>query len=215
MRDIAVICLAVILMVGRGEVASAQIAAPDKVGAPRAIGRTGTLSPDEERRAARAHARAASAAKMAPVGNDGKARATAAPVSQATAKTPRAPASDGPAIGKASRPTSEHARAAREMSPDRHARESASDRTQMASRPDFHHPRLSEHARPRRRALAGGSRWDPRVGDVVPRGVLLYPLPPGYQRGDAGGAEEALPGQDYQQPGFPPFPRVHGGAEDE
>ena len=180
--------------------------------------RVNSLSPDEARRAARARAHAASRGVPTKAAGDARGPVTAVrppsqenkPTStQAIAKAPR-PAPRVVATG--SGPDREQARA-ETTRPTHHARRAAEATRMIAERmtadTEVHHARSRPASR---RVFAGDRERGPRVGDVIPSDVPLYPLPPGY------GARRPFPlvyepHQAYL-PGRPPFPGLRGDEED-
>ena len=132
--------------------------APNKPDAkPKNEGRTGSLSPDEARRAARARERAALAASKVTAGSDDREKEAAAP-----SATSRDTAPSQVAVARVSTPKNvPH----------------VSKRT--ASRAAVRRLARNDLSR-RRRALAGNFGHSLSVGDVVPSSVPLYPLPFGY-----------------------------------
>ena len=189
MRLATLSLLSLLLLLGAGHYGLAQNAAPDRSGAmsssatPQAadpsgpdktMGRVGTLSPDEQRRAIRARERAHAGAKATP----------AAPASVAVKAAP-----DGAAAKTVTN------NATPKVDPDRAIKigpgvatpSRAADRVKPVStdrrRTAAVSPYRAGHERMRPAATSRFYAWGrpPRVGDVIPPGVPLSPLPPGYR----------------------------------
>ena len=165
------------------------------------------LSPDEARRAARARARAAAkggpahTATETPVPSPAPAQVPAAKAPDAPKAVAAAPAA--PAAGTMIRKRVRAAEATSERSAPapKHASLTPAHPARHASHPVAAYPGRafaeSDGRYGRQRALprrASGPDRAPRVGDVIPAGVPLYPVPPSDD-----------PRQAYA-PGPPPFP---------
>ena len=169
------------------------IAAPANTGqAARrdAVGRVGTLSPDEERRAARARARAVAAEKTAPASAAQKspvhAEDHAADLRRPVPVETMAPARSASPVAKEAavpaRATAVPERSAVTASAlvDRPPHPHVSERKRFAYTSVARHASWRTRARLADRLIAGDVARAPRVGDVVPPSVRLSPVPPYY-----------------------------------
>ena len=166
------------------------IAAPAKPAAPSSAeqarqrnetDRVGALSPDEERRAARARARAVAAeAPAAKTADVRAAHADTHPVESRVPARTEALAAAKPRLPviKVAPPALPHATETASVSADpyRHA-----TRKRVASAA-VHPAPLRAHARFEGRVIAGDVARGPRVGDMVSPDVELAPVPPRYRQ---------------------------------
>ena len=202
MRVIALIVLAAAVFMSQSQACSAEGAAPDAASKKPMAGRIGTLSPDEARRAERARKRASGtraeptkAARVEPPKPAPESPARIASRSKTKTPPPPAPAS----IAKANERRPTHVKIAR-------VHPTASERRRVAASLDVRHGRLRPHGWPTRRAFAGGQRWVPHVGAVVPAGVPLYPVPPSYQPEYPDAAPAPNPAYQHYYPGYSSAP---------
>lgn len=199
---------------------SGQAAGPSGAAAPgKAVGRVGSLSPDEERRAARGRERAAKAAQAAARSDGRQADAPQATPPQATPQQAAAPQPATPREAPAPRDAAAtHRSVAVADGKDRPAPRrtaSAASRGLRSARvdpSDGGRMRRSRRRPDREPRFADDPGRAPRVGDVVAPDVPLVPLPPGLRPGFATRvvAETDGPRGPFfvrqAPPAYPPYP---------
>ncbi len=153
----------------------------------RNAGRVGSLSPDEERRAARGRERAATAAKAA----QGQPERTQPERTQPEISRPEHVQADGRGITAVPHPVVTARRAiADKDGPALRKPRKPKDHVIRSARVEPMAPRRADGPI-RRRRLAGDPGRAPRIGDVVPDDVPLSQLPPGARPDLIGGQRVA------------------------
>lgn len=277
MRATTLTSMTVLALLWQGQLCAAQGKPPESVAQTsskseagplqKGVGRFGSLSPDETRRAARARARAAAALKKAdPVRAAASAPAkvpeqtktteqtktpaetktpqqaksaetvklpvhdvaASKPVAQAEQVAAKPPQDDSGAAATTGRSASVDVKGGEARSTKQAVRTTERDRKRKARREARHIRDRNDGSRARSR-FAGEPDRAPRVGDTIPPGVPLAPVPQRYWRVGRGGGPRVIvadgPGQGYAErvivaprgympgpayvSGYPPYPGTY------